>query len=104
MRGAGRLGAGRPWRAEELEGAFAEYARCKDECSRTGDWRPYARLFTQDARVVEHAYGEFKGRATIEDYIVRVMEPFPHMTFPMYVEQYQLLARLAVYLADGLTD
>jgi hypothetical protein len=31
---------------------------------------------------VEHAYGEFKGRAAIEKWITEVMAPFPHMRFP----------------------
>jgi hypothetical protein len=65
----------------ELERAFREYRRVKDECSRTGDWRPFAQLFTPDVYYVEHAYGEFKGRAEVERYIVAVMAPFPTMRF-----------------------
>ena len=66
---------------EELRRAFATYRATKDECSRTGDWRPFARLFTVDAFYVEHAYGMFFGRDEIEKYIVDVMAPFPTMRF-----------------------
>jgi len=65
----------------QLQAAFAHYRKVKDECSDSGDWKPFARLFTEDAYYVEHAYGEFFGRAEIERYIVAVMEPFPTMRF-----------------------
>lgn len=66
----------------ELEQALAIYNRARDESSRTGDWSIWASVFTDDACYVEHAYGEFRGRAAICDWITKVMAPFPHMTFP----------------------
>ena len=66
---------------QTLKKAFDHYRRAKDECSKTGDWRPFAQLFTEDANYIEHAYGQFKGRREIEKYIVDVMAPFPNMTF-----------------------
>jgi hypothetical protein len=66
----------------ELERALEKYNRARDESSRTGDWSIWAALFTEDAHYVEHAYGEFHGRAAICDWITKVMAPFPHMTFP----------------------
>jgi hypothetical protein len=65
----------------ELENAFKHYRAVKDECSRSGDWHPFALLFTKDCYYVEHAYGEFRGRNQVERYIVDVMAPFPTMTF-----------------------
>ena len=67
---------------KELEQALEAYNRARDESSRTGDWSIWASLFTENAHYVEHAYGEFRGRAAIRDWITKVMAPFPHMTFP----------------------
>ena len=67
---------------DELELAFAHYCDVRERAIATGDWRRWAALFTEDARYVEHAYGEFHGRQAISDWIVGVMEPFPTMTFP----------------------
>lgn len=67
---------------EELRTALAIYNEARDEASRTGDWSIWAAVFTEDAHYVEHAYGEFRGREAIRDWITKVMAPFPHMTFP----------------------
>ncbi len=67
---------------KELEQALERYNRARDEASRTGDWSPWADLFTEDAQYVEHAFGEMHGREAIRDWITKVMAPFPHMTFP----------------------
>ena len=66
----------------ELESAFAEYNRARDEASRSGDWSIWAARFREDAHYIEHAYGEMHGRAEIEKWITDVMAPFPTMTFP----------------------
>ncbi len=66
----------------ELEQAFAHYTAVVEECSRSGDWRPFADLFTEDCHYSEHAYGEMDGREAVREWIVAVMAPFPHMRFP----------------------
>lgn len=66
---------------QDLKDAFAKYLRVKNECSRTGNWSPFADLFTDDCYYVEHAYGVFRGREAVRNYIVSVMAPFPNMTF-----------------------
>ena len=66
---------------EELERAFAHYRKVKDECSRSGNWSPFADMFTRECYYVEHAYGDFHGREAVREYIVSVMAPFPTMTF-----------------------
>lgn len=66
----------------ELQQALEIYNEKRDLASKTGDWSIWAALFTEDADYVEHAYGEFKGRQAIQDWIVGVMSPFPHMLFP----------------------
>ena len=66
----------------ELEAALSAYNDARDRASSTGDWSIWADLFTEDADYVEHAYGVFKGRDQIREWITKVMAPFPHMTFP----------------------
>ena len=65
----------------ELEQAFEHYSTVVDTCSETGDWRPFADLFTEDVEYIEHAYGTFHGREEVRAWIVKVMAPFPHMHF-----------------------
>ena len=65
----------------ELAQAFAHYRQVKNECSRTGNWSPFADMFTEDCYYIEHAYGDFKGREAVRQYIISVMAPFPTMTF-----------------------
>ena len=67
---------------DELLRAFEDYKRARDVASRTGDWNVWADLFAPDAHYIEHAYGELSGRDAIRDWIVKVMAPFPTMTFP----------------------
>jgi hypothetical protein len=67
----------------ELENAFRIYRTAADQSSETGDWTIWASIFTEDATYIEHAYGEFHGRQEIEQWIVNVMKPFPHMRFPV---------------------
>ncbi len=70
------------YKREEILEAFEAYKVARDEASRSGDWSIWARLFTDDAHYIEHAYGEIHGREAIEKWIVDVMAPFPTMTFP----------------------
>jgi hypothetical protein len=66
---------------DEIMAAYHHYSSTVDECSRTGDWRPYADCFTPDVVYLEHAYGTFHGREEVRQWIVDVMAPFPHMHF-----------------------
>jgi hypothetical protein len=65
----------------ELMQAYEHYSRTVDGCSTSGDWSPYADLFTPDVTYIEHAYGTFYGREEVRRWIVAVMAPFPHMRF-----------------------
>ena len=67
---------------EELEQAFEKYNKARIQSQNSKDWSIWASVFTEDALYIEHAYGEFRGRKAIEDWIVGVMAPFPDMTFP----------------------
>jgi hypothetical protein len=67
---------------KELEEGFASYCDLREQSSAKQDWSIWGGQFSEDAHYVEHAYGEFHGRAAIVDWITKVMAPFPHMTFP----------------------
>ena len=66
----------------ELTDALAAYTAVVEVCTATGDWAPFADVFTEDCVYTEHAYGVFHGREAVREWIVGVMAPFPHMRFP----------------------
>ena len=66
----------------ELKRALEVYNEARDRASESGDWSIWAEVFTEDADYIEHAYGTFKGRDQIREWITKVMAPFPNMTFP----------------------
>lgn len=67
---------------EELVAAFDKYNQARIKAQETGDWSDWSGCFTEDALYIEHAYGEFRGRQAIHEWITDVMAPFPDMTFP----------------------
>lgn len=68
---------------KEMEDAWQSYCQINDEASKKEDWSHWASKFTEDAHYIEHAYGEFHGREAIQEWIAKVMAPFPQMDFPM---------------------
>ena len=62
---------------DELDAAFTHYQRAVEEIAETRDWARFADLFTPDATYIEHAYGTFRGRDEIREWIVRTMTTFP---------------------------
>ena len=65
----------------ELARAFDAYNATRDRATRTGDWTILADCFTDDAVWIEHAMGEFQGRAAIEAFLREALAPFPHLAF-----------------------
>ena len=61
------------WSRQELEEAFAHYQAVAAEAGTSGDWSPWADLFTEDAIYVEHLYGRFSGREAIRRWITTTM-------------------------------
>ena len=62
----------------EIEDAFAHYQEVAAKAASSGDWRPWADLFTDDARYIEHVYGEFTGREAIYEWITKTMHTPPN--------------------------
>src|SRR5579871_2653972 len=63
---------------DEIERAFAHYQEVAAKAAATNDWRAWADLFTEDARYVEHHYGEFNGREAIFTWISETMKMPPN--------------------------
>jgi hypothetical protein len=66
----------------ELDAALEHYTQVVEKCTESGDWAPFADLFTEDCTYKEHVYGDMHGRERVRRWIVDVMKPWPHMRFP----------------------
>ncbi len=64
---------------DEIERAYAHYRRTAAEAGASGDWGPWADLFTEDAEYYEHLYGTFRGREAIRTWITGTMAEFPNV-------------------------
>jgi hypothetical protein len=63
---------------DEIERAYAHYRETAAEAGATGNWDPWADLFTEDAEYYEHLYGTFHGREAIRSWIKQTMAEFPN--------------------------
>jgi SnoaL-like protein len=72
------------WSRQELDEAFEVYQRVGEEAGRTGDWHPWADLFTEDATYVEHLFGTMHGREEIRAWITKVMGEWPGNVMPSF--------------------
>ena len=62
------------------------YQEVAKEAGTTGDWNPFADLFTEDATYIEHHYGTMGGREAIRRWICSTMGTYPGsemVHFPM---------------------
>jgi hypothetical protein len=64
---------------DEIERAYAHYRQTAAEAGASGDWDPWADLFTEDAEYFEHLYGTFQGREAIRAWIKQTMAEFPNV-------------------------
>jgi hypothetical protein len=65
------------WSRAEIEEAFGDYQRVALEAGTSGDWNPWAELFTEDATYVEHLFGTLGGREAIRRWITKTMAESP---------------------------
>ena len=61
------------WTRQEIEEAFENYQRLALQAGTSGDWRPWADQFTEDATYIEHLYGTLGGREAIRTWITATM-------------------------------
>jgi hypothetical protein len=67
-----------PYDRSEIEDAFRHFQEVAATAGATGDWNPWAELFTEDAEYVEHLYGSFHGREAIRKWITDTMATPPN--------------------------
>ncbi len=72
------------WSRSEIEEAFVEYQKRAAASGASGDWRPWAELFTEDASYREHLFGEFSGREAIHEWISKTMTDYPGREMPEF--------------------
>jgi ketosteroid isomerase-like protein len=65
------------WTREEIEQAYQDYQAKVRDITASGDWAPFADLFTEDAVYIEHLFGRFEGREAIRAWITKTMSRFP---------------------------
>ena len=58
-----------PFPREEVVAALARYFELAKHGTTTGDWNPWADLFTEDAIYVEHSMGVMRGREAIRKWV-----------------------------------
>jgi hypothetical protein len=74
---------------DEIVAAFDHYQTVAFEAGQSGRWDAWADLFTEDARYIEHLYGEFQGREEIRNWISSTMSVWPNSAFTSFpVEWY----------------
>jgi hypothetical protein len=66
------------WSREELQRAHDNFVETANRCAEAGEWRDWANLFTEDARYVEHMFGEMHGREEIHRWIAATMAEWPN--------------------------
>ena len=66
------------WTREELQAAHDNYIEVARVAAVSGDWRPWAECFTEDASYLEHHYGKMEGREAIHTWISETMSQWPN--------------------------
>jgi hypothetical protein len=97
-----------PFTAEEITAAYAVFRERVEDFVATGDWSGYADLFTEDAVVVEHAMGNFRGREQIRPWVVRTMTSYPGRVMTGFPLSWQIVdaptARLVCEIRNPMPD
>ena len=74
---------------DEVEAAFRDYQAVAAKAAASGDWNPWADIFTDDAIYVEHQYGVLRGQDAIRNWITSTMQgQVVELVFP--VEWYMI--------------
>ena len=62
---------------DEIRQAYEHFKTVSDSCAATGNYNPFADLFTEDCTYIEHAFGEMHGREEVRAWIVPLMGTYP---------------------------
>jgi hypothetical protein len=80
-----------PFARAEIETAFAHYRQVAAEAASSGNWRPWADLFTENATYVEHLFGTFEGRERIFEWITKTMSTPPNTQMNAFPVQWWII-------------
>jgi hypothetical protein len=79
------------WTRQELEEALAVYTKTALEAGTSGDWNPWADLFTEDATYIEHLFGTFGGREAIRRWICKTMAEWPNHEMKYFPHEWTMI-------------
>ncbi|MEE2678968.1 MAG: nuclear transport factor 2 family protein [Myxococcota bacterium] len=79
------------WTREEIQEALDLYSKTALEAGTSGDWNPWADLFTEDATYVEHLYGTFGGREAIRKWISSTMAEWPNHQMQYFPHEWAII-------------
>jgi hypothetical protein len=79
------------WSRDELEDAFQHYQDVARAAGTSGDWGPFAELFTEDATYIEHHYGTLGGREAIRRWITATMTTYPGNEMPHFPIEWYII-------------
>lgn len=80
-----------PFSRSEVETAFRRFQEVAAESARSGDWAPWAALFTEDATYIEHHFGRFTGPSEILRWISETMSKFPNSAMTSFPVDWYLI-------------
>ena len=76
---------------QEIEDAFDKYQQTALKAGTSGDWNPWADLFTEDATYIEHLFGTFGGREAIRNWISSTMAEYPHCEMKYFPVEWYII-------------
>jgi hypothetical protein len=79
------------WSRQELEDAFQHYQDVARAAGTSGDWGPFADVFTEDATYIEHHYGTLGGREAIRRWISSTMSTYPGNEMPHFPIEWYII-------------
>ena len=79
------------WSREELEEALELFRQTALKAGTSGDWNPWADLFTEDATYIEHLFGTMGGREAIRRWICETMAKWPNREMKYYPHEWYMI-------------
>ena len=72
----------------DLQHQYDHFKSVSDHCAQTGDYNPFADLFTEDCVYIEHVFGEMHGREAVRAWIVPLMASYPNNQMIKYTHDW----------------
>jgi hypothetical protein len=79
------------WSRQEIEEALDLYKETALSSGMSGDWGPWADLFTEDATYVEHLFGTLGGREAIRKWITETMVEYPNREMKYFPHEWYMI-------------